>query len=103
MVGEGGTILQTTNGGVVSIGMTLPSNTTLNLSPNPAMDKITISIPIAFEAGKLTLVNIQGQQLITRPITEKKTQIDISSLPGGVYFVRLTNDRTVETGKFIKK
>jgi len=29
-------------------------------------------------------------------------QIDISNLPSGVYFVRLTNDNTVAVGKIIK-
>ena len=46
---------------------------------------------------------LSGQEIITRPITEPKTQIDINNLPSGVYFVRLTNDKTVEVGKFVKK
>jgi len=48
-------------------------------------------------------MNVNGQQLITRHITEPKTVIDISSLPSGVYFVRLTGDKTVEVGKIIKE
>jgi hypothetical protein len=45
---------------------------------------------------------IEGQQLVTRQITHPKTQIDISNLPSGVYFVRLTSDRTAEVVKFVK-
>ena len=55
------------------------------------------------QSGNLAIVNMEGQQLVTRQITKLKTQIDISSLPSGVYCVRLTNDKTVEVGKFIKK
>jgi hypothetical protein len=40
---------------------------------------------------------------MTRQITSPKTQIDISNLPNGVYFVRLTNDKTMEVGKFVKQ
>jgi hypothetical protein len=46
---------------------------------------------------------MEGQQLITRQLTEPKTQIDISNLPSGVYFVRVTNDKTVEVGKITKE
>jgi hypothetical protein len=55
------------------------------------------------QGGNLTIVDIEGQELITRQITEPKTQIDISNLPSGVYFVRLINDKTVEVGKFVKE
>ncbi len=40
---------------------------------------------------------------MTRQITGLKTQLDISNLPSVVYFVLLTNARTVEMGKIIKK
>ena len=73
---------------------------TLNIYPNPATDKITIKTPVK---GSFSIHNISGQELIIRQITEPKTQIDISSLPSGIYFVRLSGDRTVEVGKFIKQ
>ena len=47
-------------------------------------------------------MNISGREVFTRRITALKTRIDISTLPAGIYFVRLINERTVETGKFIK-
>jgi hypothetical protein len=53
--------------------------------------------------NSLVIVNIEGQQLITRQITEPKTHVDINSLPSGVYFVRVTNEKTVEVGKFVKQ
>jgi hypothetical protein len=48
-------------------------------------------------------MNLNGQVILTRQITEPKTPLDISSLPSGVYFVRLTGESTVEVGKFIKQ
>jgi hypothetical protein len=35
--------------------------------------------------GQLSIHNISGKQLITRQIAEPKTQLDISSLPSGVF------------------
>ena len=48
-------------------------------------------------------MNLTGQKLISQQVSELKTVIDISSLPSGVYFVRLTGDKTVEVGKIIKE
>ena len=87
----------------VSSGINDLQESRLSIYPNPATDKITIETSGETIGSSLTLLNIEGQQLITSQITQQKTQLDISSLPSGVYFVRLTNDRTVEVGKFIKK
>jgi len=46
-------------------------------------------------------MNIKGEQLITQQINQSKTQVDISSLPEGIYFVRLNSDKKISMGKFI--
>ncbi len=69
--------------------------------PNPAHDQVTVKTP-GFAAGILSIENITGRQVITRPITGAMTQIDISTLPAGVYFVKLTVEQTVQAGKFVK-
>jgi hypothetical protein len=75
----------------------------ISIYPNPATDKITVEISGALKETNLAIVDMEGQQLITRQLTEPKTQIDISNLPSGVYFVRVTNDKTVEVGKITKE
>jgi hypothetical protein len=50
--------------------------------------------------NNIAIVNIAGQELINSPISKPKTQIDISNLPSGVYFVWVTNDKSVG-GKII--
>jgi Secretion system C-terminal sorting domain len=79
------------------------TNSNLSVFPNPANDKITIEISGKTNESNLAIVNIEGQELIKQKISNRKIQIDISNLPSGVYFVRLTNDKTVEVGKFIKQ
>jgi hypothetical protein len=75
----------------------------LSVYPNPAIDKMTIEITGNVNGSNLSIRNLNGQELITRQITQPKTTIDVSNLPSGVYFVRLTNDKTVEVGKFVKQ
>ena len=75
----------------------------VSIYPNPATDKIAIEISGNPKQSSLSIVNIEGQQLLTRQITEPQTQIDISNLPSGVYFVRVISERTVEVGKIIKE
>ncbi|MFH1161452.1 MAG: T9SS type A sorting domain-containing protein [bacterium] len=74
-----------------------------SIYPNPAFTQITIETSAIPIDSKLSILNLNGQKLITRQITEPKTQLDISTLPNGVYIVHLTNDRTVEVRKIIKQ
>jgi hypothetical protein len=79
------------------------NSSNISVFPNPATDIITIEITGIFKASYLSIMNIEGQQVITRQIKEPQTQLDISNLPSGVYFVKLTNDKTVKVGKMIKQ
>jgi hypothetical protein len=87
----------------VYIGIIEKQKPRISLYPNPATDKITIETYAIPTQSQLSIMNLNGQELITRTITEPKTQINISNLPNGVYFVRVTNDRTVEVGKIVKR
>lgn len=72
----------------------------LKFYPNPSITEITIETPTP---GHLCIMNLHGQPLITRQVTEAKTVIDISTLPSGVYVVRVVGDKGVQVGKFIKE
>jgi len=72
----------------------------LKIYPNPASTSMTIENS---GIGQLSIMNLRGQELQQQRITDLKTQIDISSLPSAIYFVRFTNDGTVHVGKFIKQ
>jgi hypothetical protein len=60
--------------------------------PNPSTSNITIETTTE---GHLTILNPSGTELLSHEITGLTTTIDISTLPSGVYFVKLTGDRTV--------
>jgi photosystem II stability/assembly factor-like uncharacterized protein len=104
-VGSSGMILKTTNGGGTTSGIDdQPSITnTLEIYPNPSFDEITIEISASPAKGDLSIFNTSGQELNTRRITESRTVVDISSLSSGVYFVRLSGEKAVQVGKFVKQ
>jgi len=87
--------------GVVGIKQLTPAS--ISMYPNPARDKITIEIAEGQAPSQLSILNLNGEEVLTSSLIKPKTQIDISNLAGGVYFVRLTNDKTVEVGKFVKQ
>ena len=49
------------------------------------------------------LFDVYGKLLQIVPITSETTQINVSGLADGVYFVRVTTDRGVVTKPFVKK
>lgn len=87
----------------VYAGISEPQVSTFSVYPNPATDKITLETAGTIEGCKLVLINVAGQELISQQVSERKTVIDITTLPSGVYFVRLTNERMVKVGKIIKQ
>jgi hypothetical protein len=84
-------------------GISEPESSQISIYPNPATDKLILKTSVTSTSSHLSIMNLNGQELIVQPITEPKTQIDISNLPRGVYFVRLTNNKTVEVRKIIKE
>jgi len=64
----------------------------LQIFPNPASQKINISIPTAsdFQENGF-LLDASGRTIKTFNLTGTKTEIDITDLLAGVYFVRIGN------------
>ncbi|MFH0867173.1 MAG: T9SS type A sorting domain-containing protein, partial [Bacteroidota bacterium] len=79
----------------------------VSIYPNPANDYIIIAVP---QKSNIEILNIQGQLLKSLVTTEDKTTIDISGLTSGMYFIKVTTEKAVPTGrqgiavkKFIKE
>jgi hypothetical protein len=69
-----------------------------SISPNPALEKISISSPFAVVATNI--YNSLGSLMIT---SKNETDITISSLPAGIYFLRVQTVDSVFAKKFIKE
>jgi hypothetical protein len=74
----------------------------ISIFPNPANENIILSIPIELSACFVRILNIEGQELMQQNVNGHNTTIDVSKLSYGVYFAKLTGERTVMVKKFIK-
>jgi photosystem II stability/assembly factor-like uncharacterized protein len=104
IAGNNGTLLKTTNGGGNPVGIhENPQPASLNIYPNPAKDNFTISSPSLTSITQLSIFNVNGEKVLEKNVRDTETQIDISALPQGVYFVQLQNEKMVEVGKMVKE
>ena len=87
----------------VVVGIKKLTPESISIYPNPVTDKITIEIDEGQVPSQLSMMNLNGQEILSRQISQPKTQLDISSMPSGIYFVQLTNDKNVSIGKFVKQ
>ena len=75
----------------------------VQFSPNPATDHITIEL---FEGVKSIIIyNAKGSLVIKKDLTEtanKNYQLDISSLPEGVFTILVASNKETRSGSFTK-
>lgn len=65
-------------------------NEGIEVFPNPAAKSITVSGLLA--QSTVVLSNINGKEIISLETTSNRTVINVSSLPKGIYFIRVWND-----------
>jgi len=73
------------------------------ISPNPANETVIIETQDKTVNGTITIYNAQGQEMLSKQITNGFSRINIRSLARGVYFVNFTNEKTAAVGKLIKE
>ena len=86
----------------IEISSLFSCQTQLSVYPNPAKDNITVEISGVTGENNLGIVNAEGQELIRQKITDHNTVIDISNLPSGIYFLKITGEGMVQVEKIIK-
>jgi hypothetical protein len=85
----------------IASGINDALNHKIRIFPNPARDMLTISTDSKFPAV-LTITNIHGKYLLSREITDVKTQIDASGFNPGLYLLRIQAENgDVYNKKFI--
>ncbi len=77
----------------------------LLLYPNPATNNLRVQVNGTINAGssKIYLLNATGQLLKTVNCTTKLQQLDISSLPAGLYFIKMDGMQAGGMKKFVKE
>jgi len=73
--------------------------------PNPTENTLNVALPPLSRKIRMSLVSIDGKIIYNKDVASKDTglvtQIDVSSIPKGVYFLRIQNEILSETKKII--
>jgi len=72
------------------------------LYPNPASGKVTLLLQNA-EAGNITVTDILGKTMFTAVLNGAQSNLDVSALKTGVYFVSVTANGKQSTKKLVIK
>ncbi len=81
------------------------SASSFKIYPNPSSTNITIrQVDRNLKTGTINFINIFGKTVKTSPFMENQTQIEVSDLPNGVYFIKIISDKGdyLHTQKIIK-
>ena len=83
----------------------LNNSSTINLYPNPSKEKLGINVSEnSIQNAEAILYDMNGREVSRTAIHAAKTELEISALSKGVYFVKFVNERGfVKTMKFIKE
>ncbi|GHT48813.1 hypothetical protein AGMMS49982_00850 [Bacteroidia bacterium] len=78
-------------------GIDIPTEQPELFYPNPARDVVYF----AAEAGNVTIYDLTGRVILSNPFCLR--QLDVSSLPSGVYIMSIQSDGIVRTSKLVKR
>ena len=77
-------------------------NDKIRVYPTYVTDKVTIDFPEAVNA-EISILNIYGRAVFSKSLNDSNsTQVDVSGLPAGTYFCRISNGNTIVTKRIIK-
>jgi hypothetical protein len=80
----------------------LPDNTAASVYPNPTNGVLFVVSPP--KQSRVEICNLLGEKLFSSSLLHSKTQLNISSYPAGVYFLKIINPAgSTVVKKIIKK
>jgi Secretion system C-terminal sorting domain len=60
--------------------------------PNPANSRIVVQLPTLMDQGVISVFDVLGNQVIaTTKFVGSKTEVDLSELTSGIYFIKTEN------------
>lgn len=73
----------------------------VSIYPNPTSNILNIEAPSAIQS--LSVVNLLGQEVISRNASENMISLDVSNLQAGIYIIKTSVDGNISSTKFIKE
>lgn len=86
----------------INIGINENENFHFDLYPNPVNEKLVIQID-NFESTTASIYNIIGELIFSQQIKNEKTEIDLTSISNGIYFVKVINEERSITKRIVKQ
>jgi hypothetical protein len=71
------------------------------LYPNPAKDLVTIQLANFNDSYTIELIDIRGKLVYTKAINSDMSELNISALKSGLYFVKITNGISSKVEKLV--
>ncbi len=78
------------------------NNFEMVLFPNPTSNQLTLKTDEKLIGSNYTVLNIMGQTVRSGKISSNNTLLEVGSLPGGSYFVRVQSKEGIAKSRFIK-
>ena len=77
----------------------------IQVYPNPATDRITISVGEAAQAApcSMVVVDVMGREISSTTVSSPALTLDVSQWPSGVYFLRMERDGWCFGRKVLKR
>lgn len=89
---------------ILSTGVNYNNKTSrTNIYPNPSNGQFCINLSEMLQIDKLEISNILGENIYSTNSSKKSYNIDISSLPNGIYFVKTYEGEKIHIDKIIKQ
>jgi hypothetical protein len=79
------------------------SGVTIQISPNPAKDRLYVSLASPEKISELSLVNSMGQLMLKETNIQSINKLDISRFSSGMYYLRIIGTNGIMTESFIKQ
>jgi extracellular elastinolytic metalloproteinase len=73
----------------------------IGISPNPATDKVTITVGGNTKQLKVSLMNATGKQLMTYSMNGEYLHAALPHIAAGLYYIKITGDGFSETRKLV--
>jgi len=78
-------------------------NNYFTIYPNPTNNILNITSKQAIELQSISIYNVLGQMVVSVPNAKGVSNVDVSNLSTGNYFIKVVSDKGTSNSKFIKE
>ena len=75
----------------------------LSAYPNPTIDKIAVHVPVTGSEAEVSILGMDGSQLMVTKTYSSKVDVDMTQFDAGVYMLKVVTDVETLTQKIVKQ